>query len=263
MSDSPSTPQQLKPEEQTPAVADGASPEPEWIKLDPANLKAGIESLRASNPDFLNIFNTEVGNTAARKYKPEIDTRDRQISTYQKQLRKFEIQSMEEKEIEAKIASDPSFALEWAELIHFKPSAPEDDPTPQIMQAYDETVSIARDRGVSQDFIDKATEKAAQGGYRASDNEPWQTTFRRFENDLTNEALRVTKESATPTAPAVNDSILKGGPDASGSRRGGGSEFRAEFKTIREFKALPAARQQEVYRDPDGRVYVEEIMAKG
>jgi hypothetical protein len=239
-----------------------ASPEPDWVKLDPTKLQESINELRATNPDFLRLFNTEVGNVAARKYKPEIDARERQLDDLRKQLRKSEIQAMPEREIEQSIASDPAFAKEWAELIHYKPSAYEEDPTPQILEAYDDAVETALSRGVEQDFIDKVTEKAAQGGYRNSDGESWQTTFRRFEKDLTNEALRITK-SGVPSSPAVNTSLLKGGPDGSGSRRGDDLGFRAEFKSVREFKNLPSSRRAEVVADPSGKKYVEELMAKG
>jgi hypothetical protein len=246
----------------SPSEPPAASPEPEWLKLDPAKLQESIAELRANNQDFLRLFNTEVGSVAARKYKPEIDARERQIEDLRKQLRKTEIQAMPERDIEAQIASDPDFAKEWAELIHYKPTAYEEDPTPQILEAYEDAVQTALSRGVTQAFIDQVTEKAAQGGYRNDDVESWQTTFRRFEKDLTNEALRVTK-SGSPSSPAVNNALLKGGPDGSGSRRGDDSGFRAEFKSVREFKNLPASRRAEVVADTAGKKYVEELMAKG
>ena len=262
MSSSPSSPEATQPVDAEQVETPGAPSEPEWIKLDPTKLQDSIKALQAENQDFLRLFNTEVGQAAARKYKPEIEARDRKIEDLGKQLRKFEIQSMDEKDIEAKIASDADFAKEWAELIHYKPPVVGDDPTPLILEAYEEAVTTALQRGVSQDFIDKATEKAAQGGYQ-SGNEPWQTSVRRFENDLVNEALRLSKESGTPETPAVNPSLLKGGPDSSGSRRGDSSGFRAEFKSVKEFKALPADRRAEVVADPEGKKYIEELARKG
>jgi len=169
---------------------------------------------------------------------------------------------MDEKSIEEKFEKDPVFAKEYAELVHFKPQAMADDPTPIIMEAWNETEEHARNNGVSQEFIDKVLEKAANSGY-TGEGEHWSRGITRIQQDFANEIIRIKLESAKPSAPAVNDALLnKGSPDTTPASRGNTASGYT-FKTVAEFKSLPVSQQNEILNQPDGMKYVEEIMSKG
>lgn len=236
-----------------------AAPETEYLRLDPANLQAEIARLKAENQDFLRQYNTDVGNLAARKYQPQIQSRDAELEDLRKQLRRAEIEKMSEKDIEARFASDSSFASEYAELVHYKPQPKIDDPSPLIMEAWEEALDDARASGVTEDFIAKVTEKAAQGGY-GSAGEHWARSINRVQKDLANEIIRI-KTSPKDGSPASNSNLLKGGPDLTSGNRGSGSGY--NFKSIAEFKARPTSEQMAILATPEGMAAVEELTKRG
>lgn len=242
-------------------VEDGATIEPVVITLDAKNLTAEIRRLQQENPDFLQIFNTEVGNTAAkqasRKYEPEIKKLQRELEEERLQRRKAEILGMDEAEITKKFGEDSKFAEEYAKIVHYKPQAVEDDPTPLIAQAWEEAEQFARDNGIGDEFVNTILQKAINGGYTSPD-EHWSLGIRRIQQDFTNEILRV--KSGTQTA-AFNPALVKGSADVTPASRGSGGGF--TFKTIRAFKDLPVSQQKEIIDTEEGMKYVEELMKKG
>jgi hypothetical protein len=255
------SPEELQPEDGQPAEPTPAPSEEEYfLKLDSRNLQAEIARLKAQNQDFLRLYNTDIGNVAARKYKPQIDAKERELADLRMQIRRNEIERMEEKEIEEKFASDPSFAKEYAELVHYKPnpSTYQEDPTPLILEEWEEIMNDARAKGISEDFIVKVTEKASQGGYSA-EGEHWSRSLRRLQADITNEAIRIHSEK--PSKPAINEASLKGGPDLSSGVSSGGQV--SQFKTIADFKSLPRAEQMSILATSEGKKAVEELAKKG
>lgn len=240
---------------------DGAPIEPEVITLDPKNLTAEIRRLQQENADFLQIFNTEVGNHAAkqasRKYEPEIKKLQRELEEERIQRRKAEILSMDEADITKRFGEDAAFAEDYAKIVHYKPQAVEDDPTPLIAQAWEEAEQFARDNGVSDEFINTVTQKAINGGYASAD-EHWSLGIRRIQQDFTNEILRVKSGNK---AAAFNPALVKGSADVTPASRGSGGGF--TFKSVREFKDLPLSEQRSILDQPEGMKYVEELMKKG
>ena len=262
MSDSPSSVEsKVNPEEQNQETqGDAASSEPEeWIQLNPKQLQAEINRLREENPDFLRIFNTEVGNAAARKYQPQIQARDRQLESERKLRRRLEIERMDEKEIETKFASDPEFAREYADLVHFKPQEQVDDPSDAILEAVDEMISEATAQGLPKESIDKLIARAQAGEFGTPD-EHWSRGVARLQRAFTLETVAF-KAGSTPP-PAVNPKVTKGGPVGSSASRGADGGKPYNFKTAAEFNALPRAEQERILNDPDGLAAVEQL-AKG
>ena len=259
MPDSLSTPPANVEEPTQPA--DGATIEPEVITLDPKNLTAEIRRLQQENPDFLQIFNTEVGNTAAkqvsRKYDPEIKKLQRELEGEKIQRRKAEILGMDEAEITKRFGEDSKLAEDYAKIVHYKPQAVEDDPTPLIAQAWEEAEQFARDNGVGDEFVNTVLQKAINGGYTSPD-EHWSLGIRRIQQDFTSEILR--SKSGAQTA-AFNPALVKGSADVTPASRGSGGGF--TFKSVREFKDLPTSQQKEIIDTPEGMKYVEELMKKG
>jgi hypothetical protein len=264
MPDSPSTPiDGIKPEEQQGIPDSGATSEPEWIKLNPEALTEEIRRLQKENPKFLEVFNTEVGNhaqkQAARKWEPEVKKLQSELESERMQRRRLEILSMPEKDIETKFASDPVFAKEYAELVHYTPKQVEDDdPTPFIRQSWENLETWARDQGVDDTFVDKILEKAQQGGY-ATDGH-WSLGMQMIQQDFTNEVLRIKSTSPT-TDPKINPSLVNGSAVVTPAGRGQSGGW--SFKSRQEFQKLSESQQREILDDPEGLKYVEELVKKG
>lgn len=246
---------------QTGAVGDeGVVEELATITLDPNNLVEDIRRLQRENPDFLKIFNNEVGNMADRQnrrnFEPKISKLERELDSERRQRRKLEILNMSEKDIEDKFSKDPVFAKEYAELVHYHPQ-PEDDTPQLITTAWEEAVQNAAENGVSPEFINQVAEKAANGGYEASH---WSLSIQKLERDIANEIIRI-KSRSSSTDPKTNPNIVNGSADLTPKSRGAVASF--PFKTIREFRELPNAKQSEYLDVPGGMEYVETLMKKG
>lgn len=248
-----------KQEEQLPSAGtEGATEEPVVITLDGRNLAAEVNRLKQENPDFLKLFNNEVGNAAAkqanRKYEPELKTLRQQLDDEKLQRRRLEILNMPEKDINEKFEKDPEFATEYAKVVHYKPQAVVDDPTPLIQTALEEIYEYAQDNKVSPEFITQINTKAQQGGYEA---DHWSQGIQKMHRDVTNEIIRM-RSTAAP--PYINPSITKPGADVAPAGRGSTTGF--DFKTIAEFKAKPRSVQENILDQPGALDYVQNLMKK-
>ena len=237
---------------------EGGAKELAPLVLDPTNLVNEIRRLRDENPDFLKIFNNEVGNAAdrqvRRKFEPEITNLQRQLEQERLQRRKLEILQMDEKTIERQFAADPKFAEEYAKIVHYTPEV--DNESARIEAAWMDAVQYALDNGVSEDFIAQVATKAANNGYEAPH---WSQSIQKLERDIANEILRVKNPNSTPK---VNANIVNGSADVNLARQGGSNQSWS-FKSVRDFKALPLSKQNEILDAPGGMEYVESLMKKG
>lgn len=239
-----------------------SSEEPEYIYLRADQLHAEIARLERENQDFARLFNTRIGDKAARQYKPQIQEREQQIEELQRELRCLDILSMDEDEIEEKFASDPEFAREYAELVHYQPSRNQPDETEQITSAVNEAFDWARSMGLDERTIGMIQNKAANAEYDR-EGEPWTYSLQRMQQDLAQQLINQ-KSSNNGSNGSTNPSLTKGGnPDLTPSNRKRGSAAVEVPKTIAEFKALPVSRQNEILDDPEGMAAVERLAQQG
>lgn len=257
------TPQESQEDQvqpQSPADSEGlpASPtEPEYIHLRADQLHAEIARLERENEDFARLFNTRIGDKAAKKYQPQLEERDRKIEDLNRELRRRDILSMDEEEIETKFASDPEFAREYAELVHYQPPTQDQTDETTIITAVNEAFDWARSQGLDDDAIARIQQKAANEEYDR-EGESWVYSLQRMQQDLAQELFR----KQTPTPPRTNPN-LSSGPDLTPPNRQRGSVSAEVPKTIAEFKALPVSRQNEILDDPEGLAAVEELAKRG
>lgn len=240
------------------AEGDPAAPEIDYIRLNPKELSNEIKRLNTENKEFLRIYNSHVGDTAKRKYEPEIRARESQIEDLKTEIRRRDIQAMEPSEIEAKFESDPEFAIEYAKLIHHKPqvqTAPVDE-TPQILSAWEQMMGWAKSKGISADKIEEVTRKAADGEY-GSDDVHWSIALQRVQSELADEL--VSKNGKNPGS-TVNSELTKNGPDLTGASRGIGS---SDLKSLDEFKKLTSAEQRKILNEPEGEEKIQALIRAG
>lgn len=255
-------PQESQGDAQSQADSEGlpASPtEPEYIHLRADQLHAEIARLERDNEDFARLFNTRIGDKAAKKYQPQLEDRDRKIEDLNRELRRRDILSMDEEEIETKFASDPEFAREYAELVHYQPPAQDQSDETTILTAVNEAFDWARSQGLDDETIAKVQRKAANEEYDR-EGESWVYSLQRMQQDLSQEI--VSRKTSTPDPPRTNPN-LGSGPDLTPSNRQRGSVSAEVPKTIAEFKALPTSRQYEILDDPEGLAAVEELAKRG
>lgn len=261
MSNSPSS------EQLTPAAAPqqageaAATSEDDYIRLKKSELSNEIRRLQLEDKEFLQVYNSHVGDHAKRKWEPEIRSRDARITELQTELRRREIMAMDEEDIEKQFETDENFAIEYAKLIHSnkpKPDAPIDE-TPVILDAWNAMTEWALSKGIPQTKIDEVTDKAARGMY-SSDGSHWSVSLQRVQNELTDTLVGQAKAPA-PAASTVNPNLAKRGPDLTNGQHAPSTNYR--FKNVAEFKALPIAEQRAILKTPDGMEYVENLAKKG
>lgn len=262
MSDSPSTEVEGKIQEQqklSEGQPDPSAPsEEDFIKLNAKELYPEILRLERENEDFKRVFNTRLGNKAAAQYKPLIQEKEREIEELKKELRRREISSMSEQDIEAKFQSDANFAREYTELVHSQPSTSSPiDETPIIVAAINDALDLARSYGVLETSITEIQNKAAQGGYDI-EGEPWQMSLSRMNRDIVS---KITSKDSKPAPPTANSSLTKSGPDLSPKSKG--SSVATEVpNTVAEFKALPTSEQNRILATSEGMKAVEDLIKK-
>ena len=233
-----------------------SSEEPEYIQLNAKELHSEIARLEQENQDFSRLFNTRVGDRAARKYQPIIKQKEEEIEDLKMQLKRLEFGNLDVKDIEKRFAQDPEFAKEYAAAVHYKPRSQQPvDETPIITNAINEAFSSARELG-----LDEATElrirtQAANGEF-TQEGEHWTSSFARMQTAIARELL-----NKTP-APKTNPN-LRGGPSLTPPSRKNGSAALNVPKTAAEFNSLPQSVKEEILNDPEGLEAVRALSRKG
>lgn len=232
-----------------------------YIRLNRKELNQEILRLQREDPEFNQLFQSHVGKKAENKYLPKLSAKDREIEQLRKELRIRDVSAMDPKDVETKFQSDPAFAKEYAELVHFQKS-PKESPTDnqaEITAAWNRAVEDARGRGVSEDFIRQVSEKAVQGGYEVDGH--WSESLDLVKSDFLNEILRQKLDSPKPTEKEkVNESLVRSGPDLSKGVQG---TVKLNLpSTLEAVKRLSPTQRRELIATPEGKARVEELLKK-
>lgn len=244
------------------------------IVLDRTNLRESIRNLQRTDPDFANIFGDLTGRNAQRTWQPKVSQLEAELKQERMLRRKYEIEQMPAEEIDQRFASDPKFATEVAELVHYTPTtytAPaksDAEYLEEIKESTEDFLSWARAKGLPKEAEQIIAQKATSGGYDQGESfADWRIPFSRFQADITEALVNhvgrpVTAPAETPaasTSPAsngatvTNPAITRGSPDLSAANKNGTGATTTMPKTAEAFNNLPRDVQKQLYlSDPAG-----------
>lgn len=243
-----------------------------FITIDRRKLDDELNRILAEDSEFRNIYNRSVGNNAARKYQPQIRERDEQIELYRKLLRREEYSKLTQEEVNDRFKSDPQFARDYSEVVHFQGTEP--DPVSQqqaisarVIDGLRTIVTAGARAGLTQEDIAEIDASLRAGKYDTDEtgqNLPpsmWQEMLDNVQADVTERIVRkrlgnnfvggtTTESAANPevVTPPVNETVVEAPvmrtdtarPDISNP---GNRGVRVNSITMREFRALPIEEQ--------------------
>ena len=231
-------------ETSAPVASPETPPEPPKpvITIDKTNLSKELLRLEKEDPEFANQFNINVGNKAARKYKPIIDNLTAERDAAVNELRRREMLALPDNEKAEKFANDPAWATEYARLVHTKPEEVVAQrrmvmEREQINTTLLDTFEEARTAGLDDAHVTAVMEEVKSGKFdRDADGNilnPY-ISIARIQKALTDRLLESVRSTNTPVlatpkqepvAPTPNQALIAPGPDTSvtGTVRAGGS----------------------------------------
>lgn len=148
------------------------APEPtKQIVIDKSKgLREEIRRLEREDPEFANQYNIHVGDKAARKYKPLIDSLTAERDAARNELRRREMLAIPDAEKARLFETDPKWAKEYAELVHMKPEDTINNLRVQqerqsVEQRIVDTFRSAIDRGLPQEQINAVAADVQAGKF--------------------------------------------------------------------------------------------------
>ena len=210
-----------------PADSSADSPEVpavEYLQIDRKNLHKEIARLQREDPDFANAFNTEVGRKAARQHQSQIEELKVQNEAYRKAVRRIELMNMPAADVNSRFRSDPNFAREYSELIHYDPEAVQREVyiirlREEVERIFDYGISM----GMSPERAEELRKDIASGKYNDARGE--QAALLQIQRDVWAEvsqtpsanqvAATVQNLSASSATPSPESPALTSGPDMS------------------------------------------------
>lgn len=239
-----------KPESQPIAEPDTLDEDKDYLKLDRKSLAQEITRLEREDPEFANVLNSIVGNKAKRKYQPQIEELNANLESTKRELRRREILAMEDKEIDDKFASDPTFAKEYADIVHRDPDVERAriDLRWQVHE-FNEIMASALDYGLSEDKAKEFVQSVGTGKYdRDEDGHqiPWTKGLMKLQREINDTILNQKLSVKPPPEPQANPELTKPGPDTSatgvrGTRRD--TSIEGYQKTLRGGGDMPSSEE--------------------
>lgn len=220
MPDDPILDPQTGAEGQEPQESADDSQDTNIITLDRRNLHKELTRLQREDPEFANAFNTQVGNKAKRQYQPLLDEARAREDLLRQEIRRQQLISLPEREIQERFASDPEFAREYAALVHRDTARAEAESQQRMdairmSSAFEEVVAEALDLGMSKARVEEYVNAVRSGGYdKDSSGQPfphWALGINALRDDIRSEMSKSTKKiEAEPESK-----IAGAGPDVS------------------------------------------------
>lgn len=144
---------------------------PKQIVIDKSKgLREEIRRLEREDPEFANQYNIHVGDKAARKYKPIIDSLTAERDAARNELRRREMLAIPDAEKARLFETDPKWAKEYAELVHTKPEDTINNLRVQqerdsVTQRIVDTFRSAIDRGLPREQVDAVAADVQAGKF--------------------------------------------------------------------------------------------------
>ena len=246
----------------------------EFIQIRRQDLHKEISRLEREDKDFANAFNTAVGRKAARQYQARLEELEAERESTQKVFRRAELLALPADEVNRRFKSDPAFAKEYSELVHYDPQeAAAIIADIRTRADVDNILFLGVENGLPEARVEEYREAVKSGKYDSTGSRA--AALLALQRDVLEEASRGTAPAitapveaapvATPPAPVAQtppasppNPALTSGPDMSpagspsprGEKRYTGTqirnmsvdEFDSEFTEIEYQRAVADGR---------------------
>ena len=216
----------------------------DFIRISRKELAKEIERLRIEDSDFAQVYNRDIGNKAAQRYKPQIDSLSKQNDALALAIRQQEYRALTQEEVNAKFTTDPSFAKDYADVIHAPApnlnTAPDVNAISAEAQSFVTSTLSMAEQLLPQDKYEAIKAELAAGKYDADESgEPYHITqWREGAERLRADIVRASRTEVitTPTPQVVTPSRTDSAtPDLS---NGGGRGTQVQRFTIQQVREM-------------------------
>lgn len=240
------------------------------ITLDRRKFNEELNNLLSNEPEFRNAFNREVGNSAARKYQPQIRKQEADLDTYRALLRREQFGKLSEEEVNERFKSDPQFAEAYTQAVHFQGQEPNIEDNRQaiasmVLTGIRNIVTAGVRQGLNQEDLITLDADLKAGKFdkdELGENLPpemWQDMLDNLQNAVMEKVISKRIPVVENNPPPHADTAR---PDMS---QGGSRGVRTTSITMRDFRNLSWEEQMRMFPNEgdvekavaDGRIIVE------
>ena len=245
---------------------DDSNEDKDFIRISRKDLAAELERLRVEDKDFAQVYNRDVGNKAAQKYKPEIDLLKKNNEALTTLVRQRELAAMPQDEVTSKFATDPKFAEEYASIIHAKPEIiaqpNEEQLARQLGNELNNVFGYAKRLLTEEQYV-QLQKDAADGKFDVDETgeviqlSNWQDAVERLQNHV----VGLVKQPVVTTQPEVKQTPVQrqdtASPDVSAS---GGRGTQRQTYTMTQVRNMSLEKKFELFPGENG---IEDAIANG
>ena len=201
----------------------------DYIKLSRKELHQELARLEREDQEFRQALGTVAGRHAKRELQGRISELEQENLFLQQAIRRSEVESMPEEEVQKKLRTDPKFAKDYHELVNSDEAYLQNLNMIRMNKAFGELFNRFEDRGLSKEERDRVGKDMQSGVY---DNHPdWIDAYPSVESALW-EALE--KQKTPNGASSSNTNLSRISPDLSSQ----GSRPASRIPTMEEYTAM-------------------------
>lgn len=186
----------------------------DYIRLSRKDLQREIDRLRVDDPDFAQVYNRDIGNKAASRYKPQLTLLQQQNEALALALRKENYSKLTEDEVNTRFRNDPAFAEDYAKVSHaptpnVQPTVNQQQIMAEIGMNLSNLDSLAQSMLTAEQYRE-ITNNVTSGKYDVADDGSaldafnWRDGVERMRNDITRLARgNTSSQPSTNNAPTA------------------------------------------------------------
>ena len=219
------------------------------LKVDKRQLGREIDRIAREVPEFGQVFNSQIGNKAARKYQPQLEELRAQKLEAEQAAFRYYVQTLPEDQLRNRFNTDPQFAAAYTSLVHATPEQTQQvQVQSQIRNQINSIYTMAEERGLPEDEI-QAIEKDLKSG-KFDTGQGVQADLAKFNQHVLDKIIEYRTQTAvgqaatiaqvqTQNQPASNPKLLTGSANnGSAAARGpaGVKWTKAEIEHMRSYQ---------------------------
>lgn len=224
------------------------------ITINRKELQATIDKLRLEDADFAQVYNRDIGNKAAQRYKPEIDTLRKQNEALALAVKQSEYSRLSPEEVNEKFKTDPAFARDYADVTHREVPVTREPTIEQVAQVAAPIIQNIlgfAEQMLPADKLEALKQDISSGKFDVDETGQqygvynWREGVDRLQRTVVNMSRPSDIVIPPPdTKPVVVPKVDTAKPDMS---NGGGNGSQRSSMKISEFRKLPWEEQFKMY----------------
>jgi len=154
----------VAPSDPTPPDNEPQAPSRITFEIDPDDIYGSIRRLTESDPKVANVINSMVGMKARTQYEPKIRETQIQLERLQRERETNLVNSVPEKDRDARAGSDPAFAA-MRDRVRQPDTTSAKEAALSVQRIVNQTLEAAINQGLSPDKAEEFLNKLTSGGY--------------------------------------------------------------------------------------------------